>query len=197
MAPPMTRGKTRWGAPPTTVTVAVTRVIHPGKEAEFARWATRADEALAQAPGYLAAARLQDSHGLNHLVYHFDSPAHLHAWEQSPRRDALLAEGAKHSDHHRTPTGGVPAWFTVAGQRAWPKWKNFLLTWAAVYPTLALISVALTAVAQHLPRELTLAAGSVVLVAALSWLILPIATRRARRWLFRHARPQAQRPPPP
>jgi hypothetical protein len=41
----------------------------------------------------------------------------------------------------------------------------------------------------RLPQVLTLAISSCTLTALLTWMILPWVTRRARRWLYRDARP--------
>ena len=65
------------------VTMVVTRVVRPGKEDEFVSWADDIDTAVARFPGHLAAVRLHAGEGLNHLIYQFDSPEHLHAWEVS------------------------------------------------------------------------------------------------------------------
>jgi uncharacterized protein len=139
--------------------------------------------------GYLGGTRLYDSQGLNHLIYQFDSPSHLRAWKQSTQHRELLEEGDRYSDEQHTTTDQRHAWFHVPGRTAPPKWKNFLLTWAAVYPTLLLVSTALTKFVPALPRPLSLAITSGVLTAVLTWVILPIVTRRARRWLLRGAGP--------
>jgi hypothetical protein len=61
------------------VTVVVTRVVHPGREREFAAWADEVDRAAAGFAGHLGGVRLHDNQGLHHLVYRFDSERHLAA----------------------------------------------------------------------------------------------------------------------
>lgn len=168
-------------------TVVVTRVVRPGKHEEFVEWADAVDRAASRSPGHLGGVRLQDDQGLNHLVYQFDTPEHLRAWEQSPERRELLEKGRPYSDERRTTAGGPTTWFDVPGGNAPPGWKRFLLTWAAAFPTLLVINTVIRLTG--LPQVVILIISSGVLTALLTWVILPKITQRARPWLFRHAGP--------
>lgn len=172
----------------TPVTVVVTRVVRPGHEDEFMAWADDVDRAAADFDGYRAGVRLHDEQGVNHLIYQFDSSAHLRAWERSSQRRDLLRRGDRISDERRSTAGGRDAWFTVPGGTAAPRWKTFLTSWVAVYPTLLIISTALATVAPGLPRAAALAVSSATLTAVLTWIIQPRLTRTARRWLLRGTR---------
>ncbi|HEY7597486.1 MAG TPA: hypothetical protein VH969_30355 [Actinophytocola sp.] len=169
------------------VTVAVTRVIRPGKEQEFAEWADEVDKAAAEFDGHLGGIRLHDAQGMNHLVYQFDSEPNLKAWEESPQRRNLIARGDRISERGATSASGLHNWFNISGES--PKWKAFLLTWAAAYPTLLLVSMGLMAVLPQLPRFVLLAITSGILTALLTWVILPRVNRQARPWLLRGAHP--------
>lgn len=171
------------------VTVVVTRVVRPGKEDAFAAWADDVDAAAAAFPGYRAGVRLHDETGLNHLVQQFETPEHLRAWEQSSTRRELLRRGDRLSTENRVVVGGRNTWFSVPGRTSPPRWKAFLITWAAVYPTLLIIATTLAAVAPRLPQFAGLAVSSVILTALLTWVILPRLNRRARPWLLRGAHP--------
>jgi uncharacterized protein len=175
------------------MSVVVTRVVKPGKEREFVAWADEVDRAASRAPGHAGGIRLHDDQGLNHLVYQFDTREHLRAWEESPERQELLARGRPFSDERRTTAGGANAWFDVPSGNAPPGWKQFLLTWAAAFPTLLVVSTLVRLVG--LPQVIALAITSCVLTALLTWVILPWVTRRARRWLFRDAHPTPAQAP--
>jgi uncharacterized protein len=172
------------------VTVVVTRVVRPGKEEEFAAWAEEIDTTTRRFPGFLAAIRLHDDQGLNHLVYQFDTPAHLHQWEISEERRRLVERAEPLSEARHTSAGGRDNWFTVPGGKSTPRWKTFLITWAGVYPTLLIISTALKLALPSLPQPLALAVSSATLTAILTWVLLPRITRRARPWLLRDAQPR-------
>ncbi|WP_206439440.1 antibiotic biosynthesis monooxygenase [Streptomyces scabichelini] len=179
------------------MTVVVTRVIRPGKEEQFARWADDVDRTAARFPGHLGGVRLHDSQGLNHLIYRFDSAEHLHAWENSTERHALIRRGDEISDQAKSTNSGLDPWFTLSGGAVPPRWKTFLITWAAAYPTLLALSTALAQLAPGLPQPAALALTSAILTAVLTWLVLPRITRQVRPWLFRGARPApASRPSP-
>lgn len=174
-------------------TVIVSRVIHPGRERQFDRWAREIDTTLRHFPGHLGNIRLHDASGINYLVYRFDSPEHLHAWEISAERQRLVAEGDEISDEHHSAAIGMDAWFAVAGQSATPKWKTFLVTWLAVYPALLAISYSLYALFPNLERAAQLAISSVLLTSSLTWIIMPFLTRQLRAWLLRGVQPVGRR----
>ncbi|WP_328997867.1 hypothetical protein OHA18_25790 [Kribbella sp. NBC_00709] len=93
---------------------------------------------------------------------------------------------------------GRHSWFTVPGETASPRWKTFLITWAAAYPTLLVIATALKLVVPGLPQPVALAISSFTLTALLTWVILPRLNRQARPSLLRGAQPEpAERPSMP
>lgn len=166
-------------------TIVVSRVVHPGRERQFDQWAREIDAVARRYPGHLGNVRLHDAGGINYLVYRFDSPEHLHAWEASDERRRLVAKGDEISDEHRDTAIGMDAWFAIAGKPATPKWKTFLVTWMAVYPVLLLIVYALDAFLPGLERPVQLAISSVLLTSSLTWIIMPLLTRQLRPWLLR------------
>ena len=89
------------------VAVAVTVVVHPSNEAEFARWADEIDLAVSQFAGRLGSVRLRDAQGVNQLVYPFDTADHLHARETSAARRELLEQGDRISNEQRRPAAVV------------------------------------------------------------------------------------------
>ncbi len=177
------------------VTVVVTRVVRPGKDAEFAEWAEESNATVARFEGHLATVRLHDDQGLHHLVYLFDTVGHLRAWEDSDDRAELIRRGNRLSEQRRTISDGLNSWFTVPATST--SWKSFVLTWAAVYPILLVLASLVAWLAPGLPQPLQLAISSITLTALLTWVILPRLNHKARPWLFRGAQPTTKRPGPP
>jgi antibiotic biosynthesis monooxygenase (ABM) superfamily enzyme len=167
------------------VTVVVSRVIRPGKEREFEAWAREIDAATRGFAGHLGNVRLHESSGVDHLVYRFNSREQLRIWEGSEERRQLLARAEEISEEQHHTAIGMDAWFAISGQSASPKWKTFLVTWIAVYPTLVLITYALNALVPGLWWPAKLAMGSVLLTACLTWLLMPRISRMLRPWLLR------------
>jgi hypothetical protein len=166
-------------------TVIVGRAIHPGKERAFDAWAHQIDVAARRFPGHLGNVRLRDPRGIDYLIYRFDSPAHLRAWEASEERRKLIERGNEISDENRNTAIGMDAWFAISGQSVSPKWKTFLVTWVAVYPILLLIAYALAALFPGLARPLQLAITSALLTASLTWVVMPRLTKLLRPWLLK------------
>lgn len=178
-------------------TVVVRRIVHPGREREFEDWAKRLEATAQGFEGHLGNTRLLEPGGVNYLLYYFDSPEHLRTWEESPERKRLSELGDTLSDRHeeqRRVAVGMDAWFAVPGQSASAKWKTFVVTWMSVYPTLLVITRVFTLFASGWWWPLRLALSSLVLVAALTWLIMPRVSTLFRRWLLRGASEISTRP---
>jgi len=97
------------------------------------------------------------------------------AWQQ---RVAPLSEG----DASRRKLTGLEAWFR-SGNTSPPRWKMALATLVGVYPTsvaLALTIGEATSAWPLLARSLAFAA---CMVAALTWVVMPVVTRVLRSWL--------------
>jgi uncharacterized protein len=164
--------------------LVATHAVHPRQLAAFQDWAERLDATAREQAGFVAAARLEQSGGLTHLVQFFGSPAALADWQASERYRAFVAEGEALSVGLRQ-TADDPARIDVPAESSAPKWKSFLVTWLAVLPVLLILSSAIRAAFPQLPPLLQTAGSSVLLTAALTWIILPPVQRRARAWMLR------------
>jgi antibiotic biosynthesis monooxygenase (ABM) superfamily enzyme len=66
-----------------------------------------------------------------------------------------------------------------------PRYKQALITWLGVYPTLTLTLAVLGPAIQSWPLPLRALLVSVVMVVALTWLVLPLLMRVFRSWMSR------------
>lgn len=87
-------------------------------------------------------------------------------------------------------SSGLDFWFTPAGARAKVpvRWKQFLVTWSAIYP-LALgvpfaIAPALRLVGVPASLPLTTLAVTAVVVFLMVYVVMPRYTRLVQKWLF-------------
>jgi len=118
------------------------------------------------------------------LLVHFDSHAQLQAWIGSEQRRRLVDE--LRSERPRT---GMGLWFALAlaGARQAKPFKQFLLTFSAIYP----LSLAVPAILCMLTKGWSLPTGLVQLCASalLVWLmvyvVMPRYVKAASSWLFR------------
>jgi uncharacterized protein len=174
------------GAP---VTVTVARHVAAGREQEFEEWAGRLSAHAAKSPGFLGAGLLRPGHvGQDwHVVYRFDSAAHLATWERSPVRAALLAD----AEHLMQTTAvnritGLETWFEVPGRTAPapPRWKMFAISVVGIYLLQLLVNVGLGWFTHRWPLAVRLALFVSLVTASMTWLVMPRAARLLTRWLY-------------
>ena len=126
------------------------------------------------------------------VILRFDSEADLRRWLTSSDRQRLietvspiLAQGDAYTIH-----SGIDFLFAPhdGGQRVPVRWKQFLVTWSAIFPLSLvlqwLISPGLHALGWHNHLVIT-AIVSAVAVFLMVYVIMPRYTRLVRRWLFR------------
>jgi antibiotic biosynthesis monooxygenase (ABM) superfamily enzyme len=177
---------------PNAVTVLVTRRARVEHEAAFVR-ANEGMTAAARAfAGHLRGYMVHpvDQEGpdarLYHVVFAFDTQAHLRQWQDSAERTRWLAEMAPHTEtesgHRLIP--GLEHWFALPGRQPPPRWKVALVTWLGICPTVWTAQTfvgPLMAEWASFPRVAVLTA---LLVVAMTWVIAPLLTQIFTRWLY-------------
>ncbi len=172
------------------VTIAVSRHVSPGREADFAQWAHDIGEAAARFPGHLGAGYIRpaDSAGEHTIVYRFDTQAHFDAWQDSDERSGWI-------ERSRELISGEPRVQMATGLEYWfhdpscsygtppPVWKQALLTWLGLYPTVLLVAytVGLLITEWAVPLRSILTTALSVLI--MTWAVMPVVTRVFRRFL--------------
>ncbi len=68
------------------------------------------------------------------------------------------------------------------------KWRQAVVTFVCVYPTSLVLSVVVPRITTDWPQPLSVALTSVLLVAALTWVLIPVAGRLVGGWLNGHRR---------
>ncbi len=171
-----------------SVTVTVARHVHPGREADFERWADRLTAEASTFPGFLGSGRLRPSVGEDwHVVYRFDSPEHLHAWEKSAARDKLLAAADELMETVAVQrVTGLETWFSLPGKVTTPppKWKMFLVSGVVIYLLQIIEYSVFGPLVGHWLLPLRLLTMSFPVTAVMTWLVMPQASVLLRRWLF-------------
>lgn len=171
------------------MTVTVARQVAAGREGDFAAWSDELTRAATVYAGFLGAGMLRPSRVGDpwHVIFRFDSAAHLAEWEESADRAALLARGAElvdATDVHRV--SGLETWFSLPGRTAPapPKWKMFLVSGTVFF----VLNLALTLAygwalaGWQLPVRVALVSFPVTALA--TWLVMPRVARLLERWLY-------------
>ena len=187
------------------VTVAVTRQVDPAHAAQMLAWIGAGTTLVEHFPGFLGAGWVRPAVDSTdwHVLYRFDSPASLAAWEASDQRAWWLgsAQGIV-VDTRRERLTGIEGWFDSPVERdvedvpgagraaprpAPPRWKQMVMIWFAFFPLSLLTSWAFGLLAPDLDLLPRVLASTVVMTPVMTYLVLPQLTRRLE-W-FLHGEP--------
>jgi antibiotic biosynthesis monooxygenase (ABM) superfamily enzyme len=168
-------------------TTISSRAIKAGAEERFEHWANCLQDAAREAPGYLAAIRLGQTQGLQHVVFSFRTVADAEAWRLGAAFRRLSSEADAFSVGLDQIRSGDPVRFEITSDASAAKWKRFVTTWIAVFPLLLAISSLARWMLGEWPPALQLIPSSLMLTATLQWIILPQVQRRSRFWLLQGA----------
>ncbi|MGS0686357.1 hypothetical protein ACVBEQ_14615 [Nakamurella sp. GG22] len=184
-------------SPAEPVTVTVARRVAAGREVDFENWSDELTLAAAQFSGFLGAGRLRPSRLGEpwHVVFRFDSPGNLRAWEESAERAALLTRGehlVEATDMHRV--SGLETWFTLPGRTAPapPKWKMFLVSATVFYLLNVTLSLLYGWALVDVPLPVRILLVSVPVTGIATWLVMPRVARWLRSWLYAAAGPEPE-----
>jgi len=181
--------------PAGAVTVLITRRVKAGHEAAFERSSGDMTAAASAFPGYLGGQLIRpeaedgsDDPALYHVVFAFDSAAHLQGWQQSPTRSLGLAAIAPHIESQTVrQVSGLGYWFAAPvgpKQNPPPRWKVAVVTWLGIFPTVYFLFLSVAPFLAEwplLPRVMLLTALVVLLM---TWLVAPQLTRWLKPWLY-------------
>lgn len=179
-----------------SATVVISHLIKPGREADYEAWLAEITPAAKTWPGHLGAQIIRPVPGATAkytVIIRFDRRDHLLPWMGSPQRKALIEKAQDvFADADRFDVlDGLDFWFTPDAARAKipTRWKQFLVTWSAIFPLstgaallLAPLLRLLGISAQPLVANL---AGTGLVVALMVYVVMPRYTRLVHAWLFR------------
>ncbi len=176
--------------PKQAVSVVFTQRVRPGAEQEFRRWREEIIETQTHFPGYLGTESFPSSPGIQEDwvdIVRFASAPEMDAWLESPERRRLLdrKKGLSEKLQQRRVASGLEAWFstTKKGTPPPPRWKQALAVLLALYPTASLIAFVLGPVINPWPLALRMLIANTLGVAVLTWVAMPLLTRRLAFWL--------------
>ena len=179
------------GGDADVITVVVSHPVAAADENDFLLWQERVTDAERQFAGFRGAELFRPVPGVQDewtALYRFDTDEHLNAWLESSERERLLGEGTRFREFrlHRisSPFG---SWFAPPeGQEggAGPaQWKTALSVLAGLYPTVVLLTLAISAVWKSAELWISLLIGNILSVSLLTWVVMPAVTRALRFWL--------------
>lgn len=181
--------------PPKAVTVAITRRVQPGHDAQMHAWINAGTKLAEQFPGFLGTGWVRPRDGSDewHMLYRFTDHAALDAWQDSQERKWWLgsADGlVEHSDSEVRV--GIEGWFDQPAETttdatpapaAPPRWKQATMIWSAFFPVSLVFAFTLAHLVDGFPTVLKVAVQTLVLTPVMTYFVLPFAGRLLHDWL--------------
>lgn len=180
------------------VTTSVSRRLIQGREREFIDWTDAGISLVRTYPGFLGGGwfRSPSDPGEFHVLFQFDDNDSRQTWLASPLRRAWMQRGTTMTHHEKTRSlSGIEGWFdapksstpprTDPAPKPPPRWKQMSLIWTG-YTTLSLVlNYCLIPHLHNWPIAFKVLAMTTLTTPTMVYLMLPFATRKLHRWLYR------------
>ncbi len=176
-------------------TVVINHRVRDDRLAEYNGWLDEIDPLCKKAPGHLDSQIIRPVGGVTAtytIILRFENRDYLENWMKSEERnrliDAVRLMLAKDDDFYIQ--SGLDFWFTPDGARAQVpvSWKQFLVTWSAIFPLALGVPLVVGPVLRYLGFEPNLYADNLfitgVIVFLMVYVVMPRYTKIVGRWLF-------------
>jgi hypothetical protein len=177
-------------------TAVITHRIREGKHAEYETWLDEISPLCKASPGHLDWHIVRPIRGLTGtytIIIRFDTQEHLRNWMESPTRARLIdkVQPLFVTADDFFVSSGLDFWFTpqMAKARVPVRWKQFLVTWSAIFLLVLGVPLVIAPVLRflgisdnHVLATLMLT-GTVVFL--MVYVVMPNYTKLIHRWLFR------------
>ncbi len=181
-------------APAKAETVRVTRIARrrarPGHEAEYEAMLREMFASMRARKGFLGGDLIppETPGGEYQTVVRFASEAELQAWDMSDARLELLErmKAVAEGEPEFRKLSGLEAWFEPAVVPATmhpPRMKMAVVTWLGIFPTVSFFLWFVLPWLQPLPFLPRTAILTALIVATMTWVVMPRLTRLLRGWL--------------
>jgi antibiotic biosynthesis monooxygenase (ABM) superfamily enzyme len=172
------------------VTVIITRLVRDGCEAAFENAVKAFIPKSLAFPGHLGVHMLRPAPGARDYgaVLKFHAQQDWAAFQHSPGYLSFLAEIEPYLER---PQGvetlcGLESWFTPLGAdvlQVPPRWKIAVVTWIGVCLSVFVVNTFFSLFNEAWPMFVNLLASNAVIVAGLTWIVMPALTWFFQRWL--------------
>jgi antibiotic biosynthesis monooxygenase (ABM) superfamily enzyme len=184
-------------AQPSTdgATVVITHRVRPDRHADYDAWVGEIAPVCRASPGHLDWHIIRPIPGLSDtytVIIRFDTQERLRGWMESPARQQLIAKASPLlvTGDDFFVSSGLDFWFTPAGAKALVpvRWKQFLVTWSAIFPLALAVPLAVTPLLGGIgvpgSNLLTTLVVTGCVVFLMVYVVMPHYTKLIRRWLF-------------
>ena len=174
------------------VTAIISHVIRSGRERGYEEWLRGIIVAAKRFDGHMGIGIIRPREHVHPeyvAILRFDRYNNLKKWlESDVRRDWIerLQPLIEKPEDVQTLTG-LETWFTLPEKLLKappPRYKMVLVTWLGVFVTLTLVSRLLAPLLSNLPRMLDRLITTGIVVALLTYLVMPCLTEILQGWLY-------------
>lgn len=144
-------------APYEGATVVITHRVRNDKHADYEIWLDEIAPLCKASPGHLDWHIVRPIPGVSEtytVIIRFDTETHLREWMASSTRTRLIEKVRPLfvTGDDFFVSSGLDFWFIPAGAKAKVpvRWKQYLVTWSAIYPLVIGVSLVVTPVLHYL-----------------------------------------------
>jgi len=179
-------------------TVVITHRVRKGQQAGYDQWLEEIGPICRSSLGLLDLQIIRpipDITTTYTVIIRFDTHVHLEKWMHSQERKQLIEKVRPllaHDDDFSIHSG-LDFWFIPEGAKvkAPVRWKQFLITWSAIYPLVLGIPLVVTPILRQIGtsqnRYLDTLFVTGIVVFLMVYLVMPRYTKLVKRWLFKEA----------
>lgn len=176
-------------------TVVITHHVSQAQQPRYEEWLNEIGPVCKASQGLLDWHIIRPISGLTDtytVIIRYDNHQNLKTWIQSEDRKRLLSkiENVLANEENVHINSGLDFLFSLAGEK--PKtpvrWKQFLVTWSAIFPLVVCLPLLLLPILQllNVPNNHILNTFIVTgaVVSLMVYVVMPRYTKLVRRWLF-------------
>jgi antibiotic biosynthesis monooxygenase (ABM) superfamily enzyme len=179
-----------------SASVVITHHIAEGKQAEYEKWLELIGPVARKSKGNLDWQIVRPIPKLTFnytVIIRFDTIENLRQWMESDERKNLINKAASllsKEDHYEIKTG-VDFLFAPENNRIKVpvRWKQYLVTWSAIYVLSSLIPLLVLPLLRSLPLPTNRLIDSFfisgIIVFLMVYLVMPNYTKLIKKWLYR------------
>ncbi len=182
--------------PDTGATVVITHRVCNEYQPDYEAWLNEIGPVCKAQPGHLDTQIIRPVSGLTAtytVVIRFDTHDHLESWMGSQERNRLIdkVRPLLATDDNFFIRSGLDFWFAPEGAsaRVPVRWKQFLITWSAIYPMVLIVPPLVIPLLRQAglaeDRLIDTLCISGVIVTLMVYVVMPRYTKLVHRWLFK------------
>lgn len=196
MAQQFTQHLAATNAPALGASVVITHRVLEDKQPQYEEWLNEIGPVCKATEGLLDLHVIRPIKGITDtytIIIRYDTEPHLKQWMESDARKQLVAKAqhlrAGNDDFYIK--SGLDFWFAPEGAKAKipVRWKQFLITWSAIYPLVSCLPLLLVPLLRQLGLPANHYVDVLIITAIVVWLmvyiVMPRYTKLVRNWLFK------------